>query len=186
MFHLPNIATVAATMIHKLHHNLRDPAHSVNIVSSLVGNSLLSNVKMVEAGYMAIYDDRRSTSMIPQPPKLRYRQMQSSKGGNAHGPNCGVSPSLTMSAMKIRSSSSLIICTSITVSTCSTMWNLPPPHGSTSTPSCCTPSAGNTTTMCMNYPALSQQSDTYMRQRYSRWKRRGSRQSDGAITTLGP
>ncbi len=45
-------------MIHKLHHNLREPAHSVNIVPSLVGNSLLSTVKMVEAGYTAIYDDK--------------------------------------------------------------------------------------------------------------------------------
>jgi hypothetical protein len=45
-------------MIHKSHHNLMEPACSVNIVSSLVGNSLLSTVKMVEAGYTAIYDDK--------------------------------------------------------------------------------------------------------------------------------
>jgi hypothetical protein len=44
MFHLPNVATAAATMIHKLHHNLREPACSVNIIPSLVGNSLLSNL----------------------------------------------------------------------------------------------------------------------------------------------
>jgi hypothetical protein len=58
VLHLPNGATAAATMIHKLHHNLRKPACSVSIVPSLVGNSLLSTVKMVEAGYMAIYDDK--------------------------------------------------------------------------------------------------------------------------------
>jgi hypothetical protein len=58
MFHLPDGTTAAATMIHKLHHNLWEPAHSVNIVSSLVCNSLLSTVKMVEAGYMAIYNDK--------------------------------------------------------------------------------------------------------------------------------
>jgi hypothetical protein len=58
MFYLPNRATAAATMIYKLHHNLREPARSVNIVLSLVGNSLLSTVKMVEASYMAIYDDK--------------------------------------------------------------------------------------------------------------------------------
>jgi hypothetical protein len=58
MFHLPNKATAAATMIHRLHHNLREPACSINIVPSLVGNSLLSTVKMVEAGYTAIYDDK--------------------------------------------------------------------------------------------------------------------------------
>jgi hypothetical protein len=58
VFHLPNRVTAAATMIHKLHHNLREPAHSINIVLSLVDNSLLSTVKMVEAGYTAIYDDK--------------------------------------------------------------------------------------------------------------------------------
>ncbi len=45
-------------MIHKLHHNLREPACSVNIFPSLVGIPLLSIVKMVEAGYTAINDDK--------------------------------------------------------------------------------------------------------------------------------
>ncbi len=45
-------------MINKLHHYLRELACSVNIVLSLVGNSLLSAVKMVETGYTAIYDDK--------------------------------------------------------------------------------------------------------------------------------
>ena len=61
MFHLPNGATAAATMIHKLHHNLREPAH--------VGNSLLSTVKMVEAGYTAIYDDKEINFYDTPPPK---------------------------------------------------------------------------------------------------------------------
>ncbi len=52
------MATAAATMTHKLHHNLRKPACIVNIVPSLVGNSLLSTVKMVEAGYTEIYADK--------------------------------------------------------------------------------------------------------------------------------
>jgi hypothetical protein len=54
MFHLLNGATVAATRINKLHQKLREPAHSINIVPSLMGNSLLSNLKMVEAGYTAM------------------------------------------------------------------------------------------------------------------------------------
>jgi hypothetical protein len=58
VFHLPNRATAAATKIHKLHHNLRESACSINIVPSLVGNSLLSAVKMVEASYTAIYDNK--------------------------------------------------------------------------------------------------------------------------------
>ncbi len=45
-------------MTHKLHHNLREPARSINILPSIVDNSLLSAVKMVRAGYMAIYDDK--------------------------------------------------------------------------------------------------------------------------------
>jgi hypothetical protein len=58
VFHLPNGATAVATMINKLCHNLRESAHSVNIVPPLVSNSLLSTVKMVEAGYTAIYDGK--------------------------------------------------------------------------------------------------------------------------------
>ncbi len=58
VFYLPNGATMAATMIYKLHHNLQEPACSVNIVPSLVSNSLFSTVKMVKAGYMAIYNDK--------------------------------------------------------------------------------------------------------------------------------
>jgi hypothetical protein len=57
-FHLPNQATAAATMIHKLHKNLREAARSINIVLSLVGYSLLSTIKMFEAGYTAIYGDK--------------------------------------------------------------------------------------------------------------------------------
>ncbi len=57
VFHLPNGATAAATKIHKLHHKLHEPARIVNIVPSLVGNSLLSTVKMVQAGYTAIYNN---------------------------------------------------------------------------------------------------------------------------------
>ncbi len=45
-------------MIHKLHHSLREPACSVNIISSLVSNPLLITFKMVEANNMAIYDDK--------------------------------------------------------------------------------------------------------------------------------
>ena len=59
MFHLPNGATSAAIKIHKLHHKLREPAHTINIVPSLVGNSLLSTVKMVQAGYTVIYNDSK-------------------------------------------------------------------------------------------------------------------------------
>ncbi len=45
-------------MIHKLQNNLREPACSANIVPSLFGNSLLSTVKMVEASYTAIYNNK--------------------------------------------------------------------------------------------------------------------------------
>ena len=42
IFHLPNGAIAPATTRNKLLHNVREPAHSVNIVSTLVENSLLS------------------------------------------------------------------------------------------------------------------------------------------------
>ncbi len=45
-------------MIHKLHHNLQESARSVNIFPSLVGNSLLSTAKIIEAGYTVIYEDK--------------------------------------------------------------------------------------------------------------------------------
>ncbi len=73
-----------------------------------------------------------------------HRQTQSSKGGDAHRPNCGVSHSWTTSGMKTQTPSSLIICTNMTDWTCSTRWSLPPPHGSTSMPSCFRPLAGST------------------------------------------
>jgi hypothetical protein len=57
VFHLPDGATAAATKNHKLHHKLHEPACTVSIVPSIVGNSLLSTVKMVQAGYTAIYND---------------------------------------------------------------------------------------------------------------------------------
>ena len=59
VFHLPDGAMAAATKIYKLHHKLHEPAHTVNIVPSLVGNSLLSTVKMVQAGYTAIYNNSK-------------------------------------------------------------------------------------------------------------------------------
>jgi hypothetical protein len=59
IFHLPDGATAAATKIHKLHHKLCEPARTVNIVPSLTGNSLLSTVKMVQAGYTAIYNNSK-------------------------------------------------------------------------------------------------------------------------------
>jgi hypothetical protein len=70
MFHLPNEATAAATMIHKLHHNKREPARSVNIVPSLFGNSLLNTVKIVKAGYTAIYDDKEVNFYDSTTPKI--------------------------------------------------------------------------------------------------------------------
>ena len=45
VFHLPDGAMAAATKIHKLHHKLREPACTVNIVPSLMGISLLGTVK---------------------------------------------------------------------------------------------------------------------------------------------
>jgi hypothetical protein len=40
-------------------HNVRAPARDVNIVPSLVENSLLSTSKFADAGYTAIYDENK-------------------------------------------------------------------------------------------------------------------------------
>ena len=58
IFHLPNGATAPATTIHKLHHNVREPARSANIVPELATNSLMSTSKFVDAGYTVVYDDK--------------------------------------------------------------------------------------------------------------------------------
>jgi hypothetical protein len=55
-FHLLNGAVAPATTINKLLHNVRTPTQDVNIVPSLVGNSLLSTRKISKAGYTTIYD----------------------------------------------------------------------------------------------------------------------------------
>jgi hypothetical protein len=55
VFHLPNDAVAPATTVNKLLHDVRTPARDVNIVPSLVGNSLLSTSKFAKAGYTAIY-----------------------------------------------------------------------------------------------------------------------------------
>ena len=57
VFHLPNGAVAPATTVNKLLHNVRSPARNVNIVPSLVENSLLSTSKFADAGYTAIYDE---------------------------------------------------------------------------------------------------------------------------------
>jgi hypothetical protein len=69
VFQLPNGATAAATMIHKLHHNLREPARSQHCLLPLWQLSVLSTVKMVEAGYTAIYDDKEINFYDTPPPK---------------------------------------------------------------------------------------------------------------------
>jgi len=56
VFHLPNGAVAPATTVNKLLHNVRAPAQDVNIVPSLVENSLLSTSKFANTGYTAIYD----------------------------------------------------------------------------------------------------------------------------------
>ena len=57
VFHLPNSAIALATTVNKLLHNVRAPTRDINIVPSLVENSLLSTSKFADAGYTAIYDE---------------------------------------------------------------------------------------------------------------------------------
>jgi hypothetical protein len=84
IFHLPNGAVAPATTINKLLHNVRTPARDVNIVPSLVGNSLLSTNKFTDAGYTAIYDKNEVNSTTQKQPKLQSRRKRYSKDGVAH------------------------------------------------------------------------------------------------------
>ncbi len=56
VFHLPNGAVAPAPTVNKLLHDVQAPTRDVNIVPSLVGNSLLSTSKFAKAGYTVIYD----------------------------------------------------------------------------------------------------------------------------------
>ncbi len=56
VFHLPNGAIAPATTVNKSLHNVRAPTRDVNIVPSLVENSLLSTSKFANTGYTTIYD----------------------------------------------------------------------------------------------------------------------------------
>ncbi len=56
VFHLPDCAIAPAMTRNKLLHNVREPARSINMVSALVENSLLSTNKFSEAGYTVVYD----------------------------------------------------------------------------------------------------------------------------------
>jgi hypothetical protein len=56
VFHLLNGAIAPATTINKFLHNVHAPARDVNIVPSLVSNSLLSTSKFAKAGYTTIYN----------------------------------------------------------------------------------------------------------------------------------
>ena len=56
VFHLPTGGTARASKTAKLHHKLREPARSVDIVPSLTDNTLISTSKFTDANYFAVYD----------------------------------------------------------------------------------------------------------------------------------
>ena len=58
VFHLPTGGTARASRTAKLHHNLREPARTVDIVPSLTDNTLISTGKFADANYFTVYDDK--------------------------------------------------------------------------------------------------------------------------------
>ena len=56
MFALADGRATPATTVAKLHHDVRKPARTVDIVLALKGNSLLSGKKIADAGYISICD----------------------------------------------------------------------------------------------------------------------------------
>ena len=85
-FHLPNGATASATTVNKLHHIVREPARSANIVPDLATNSLMSQDTLSSTM------TRKSIIMKKTQPKSLYQKKQSSGGGDVHAINYGVSP----------------------------------------------------------------------------------------------
>ena len=54
-FHLPNVATAPASKIAGLHHNVREPARTVEMVPELVQNTLLIASKLSYSNYISVY-----------------------------------------------------------------------------------------------------------------------------------
>jgi hypothetical protein len=102
-------------MIYKLHQNLREPACSVNIVPSLMGNSLLSTVKMVEADYTAIYNKKEVNFYNSTATKIKVLVEAILKWWQCPRSKLWCVPWWTTSGMKTRTPSSLIIHTNMTV-----------------------------------------------------------------------
>ena len=54
VFNQPSGSQMKATYVHKLKHNVRDPAGRVDIVPALAQDSLISGPKFAEAGYVTL------------------------------------------------------------------------------------------------------------------------------------
>ena len=54
VFSVADVRQTPGSKISKLHHPVRKPAHSVDMVPSLAGQSLLSGAKYAEAGYISV------------------------------------------------------------------------------------------------------------------------------------
>ena len=79
-----------ATCVHKLKHDVRDPAGRVDIVPDLVEDSLISGPKFAEAGYVTLLTPKELLIFDGQDLKLRCQKMQSSKGGGTQAAEaCG-------------------------------------------------------------------------------------------------
>ena len=59
IFALVDGHATAGSNVAKLHHNIREPAHTVDMVPALKDNSLLSGGKFSQAGYEAVCDDKK-------------------------------------------------------------------------------------------------------------------------------
>ena len=57
VFTVTDVHLTPGSTMAKLHHPVREPARTVDIVPSLVNQSLLSGNKFTETGYVSIYND---------------------------------------------------------------------------------------------------------------------------------
>ena len=96
----PHSTNCSTTFVHQ------PPAQDVNIVPSLVDNSLLSTSKFADAGYTTIYDKNEVNFYDTKTTKSQSRRKRYSKDGVAPARIFGVSPRSPLSPTSTRALSS--------------------------------------------------------------------------------
>ncbi len=173
VFHLPNGATAAATIINKLHLNACKPARSVNIVPALVENSLRSTNKFVEAGYTVIYNAEEVNFYDARTTKIVVSEAAILKGWRC--PRAKLWHIPITKVVTNENTDTLLLDHPHGHDSINAMFKSRrrQSHAITSKTVWVTMPARNTYTICMNYPALNRQSNISTAQQVSQQNHHG-------------